>query len=89
MPPSKEVIASLFVGDDTSWGLGTSVDLRSGADPWTAPGRWGWTGGTGTNAYVDPTRETVSVLLTQRAMAGPDDGPEPFWAAVVEAVANR
>ena len=29
-----------------------------------APGRWGWDGGTGTTAHVDPTRGTVGVLLT-------------------------
>jgi CubicO group peptidase (beta-lactamase class C family) len=73
-----------FVDDDTSWGFGTGVDLTV-ARPGMAPGRWGWTGGTGTCAYVDPGRDTVSVLLTQRAMMGPDDGPEPFWAAVAEA----
>ena len=73
-----------FVGASTSWGFGTGVDLEA-ADPGTAPGRWGWTGGTGTCAYVDPSRDAVSVLLTQRAMMGPGDGPEPFWAAVAEA----
>jgi CubicO group peptidase (beta-lactamase class C family) len=73
-----------FVDAGTSWGLGTGVDLEA-TTPGMAPGRWGWTGGTGTCAYVDPSRDTVSVLLTQRAMLGPDDGPEPFWAAVAEA----
>jgi CubicO group peptidase (beta-lactamase class C family) len=76
-----------FVDDDTSWGLGTGVDITA-AGPGMAPGRWGWTGGTGTCAYVDPTRDTVSVLLTQRAMTGPEDGPEPFWAAVAEAATS-
>jgi len=80
--------AAPFVDDDTSWGLGTGIDLTA-ARPGMAPGRWGWTGGTGTCAYVDPVRNTVSVLLTQRAMAGPDDGPEPFWAAVAEAAESR
>jgi CubicO group peptidase (beta-lactamase class C family) len=79
--------AAPFVDDDTSWGLGTGVDLTA-AKPGMAPGRWGWTGGTGTCAYVDPVRDTVSVLLTQRAMTGPDDGPEPFWAAVAEAAGS-
>jgi len=50
-----------------------------------APGRWGWTGGTGTAAYVDPTRDTVSVILTQRAMTGPQDGFGAFAAAVAKA----
>jgi CubicO group peptidase (beta-lactamase class C family) len=76
-----------FVSAGTSWGLGTGVDLEAVA-PGTAPGRWGWTGGTGTCAYVDPVRDTVSVLLTQRAMMGPEDGPEPFWAAVAEAATS-
>jgi CubicO group peptidase (beta-lactamase class C family) len=50
-----------------------------------APGRWGWTGGTGTTAYVDPVRDTVSVLLTQRGLAGPRDGFDDFWTAVAHA----
>lgn len=70
-----------FLGRGTSWGLGTGIDLER-AEPWMAPGRWGWTGGTGTTAYADPVRDVVSVLLTQRAMTGPADGPEPFWTAV-------
>ena len=50
-----------------------------------APRRWGWTGGTGTTAYVDPVRGTVAVLLTQRGMAGPNDGFDDFWTAVAAA----
>jgi CubicO group peptidase (beta-lactamase class C family) len=67
-----------------SWGLATAVDVEAAA-PGMAPGRWGWTGGTGTTAYVDPTRDTVSVLLTQRMMTGPLDGFNDFWAAVAAA----
>jgi CubicO group peptidase (beta-lactamase class C family) len=67
-----------------SWGLGTAVDIQA-AEPWMAPGRWGWTGGTGTSAHVDPSRDTVGVLLTQRAMMGPQDSLDAFWAAVAEA----
>ena len=59
------------------------------AEPWMAPGRWGWDGGTGTTAYVDPTRDTVGVLLTQRAMTGPQDGFDDFWAALAGAAAGR
>ena len=72
------------LGPDVSWAMGTAVDSE---------GRWGWNGGTGTSAYVDPTRGTVGVLLTQRAMTGPLDArrltsgprwplrPEPRGAA--------
>jgi CubicO group peptidase (beta-lactamase class C family) len=70
-----------IVGPGASWGLGTGVDVEA-AEPWMAPGRWGWDGGTGTTAYVDPARGTVGVLLTQRAMTGPQDGFGDFWAAV-------
>jgi CubicO group peptidase (beta-lactamase class C family) len=67
-----------------SWALGTGVDVEA-TQPWMAPGRWGWTGGAGTTAFVDPVRDTVSVLLTQREMTGPQDGFDDFWTAVAEA----
>jgi CubicO group peptidase (beta-lactamase class C family) len=67
-----------------SWGIATSVDIEAAA-PGMAPGRWGWDGGTGTTARVDPTRDTVGVLLTQRAMTSALDGFGDFWAAVAEA----
>ena len=76
--------ASPIIGPGGSWGLGTGVDIAA-AEPGMAPGRWGWTGGTGTAAYVDPTRDTVCVILTQRAMTGPQDGFGAFVAAVAEA----
>lgn len=73
-----------FVDPGASWGLGAAVDLTA-AQPWMAPGRWWWTGGSGTTASVDPARDVVAVLLTQRAMMGPDDGFEAFWTAVADA----
>ncbi len=73
-----------IVGPGGSWGLATGVDVEA-AEPWMAPGRWGWDGGTGTTAYVDPARGTIGVLLTQRAMTGPQDGFGDFWAAVAAA----
>ena len=73
-----------IVGPGASWGLATGVDVEA-AEPGMAPGRWGWNGGTGTTAYVDPTRDTVGVLLTQREMTGAQDGYGDFWAAVAAA----
>ena len=75
-----------IVGPGASWGMGTSVDLTP-AEPWMARGRWGWTGGAGTSAFVDPARDTVAVLLTQREMTGPRDVPGDFWTAVAQAAA--
>jgi CubicO group peptidase (beta-lactamase class C family) len=73
--------ARAIIEPGRSWGLGTAVDIEP-VSPWMARGRWGWEGGTGTTALVDPTRDTVAVLLTQRAMGGPQDGFDEFWAAV-------
>jgi len=63
-----------FLPSFATWGLGTGVIPETGA--------WGWSGGTGTTASADPSRDTVTVLLTQRAMAGPDDGFDDFTDAV-------
>jgi len=84
LTPQQRGSARVFLGPGESWGLATGVDVEA-AEPWQAPGRWGWTGGTGTTAYVDPVRDTVAVLLTQRAMTGPLDGFEDFWTAVAAA----
>jgi CubicO group peptidase (beta-lactamase class C family) len=76
--------AQAFIGPGRSWGLATALDVEP-VSPWMARGRWGWEGGTGTTALVDPTRDTVAVLLTQRAMAGPQDSFDEFWAAAAAA----
>ena len=76
--------AAAFLDEGESWALGTAVDVGE-VRPWQAPGRWGWTGGTGTTAHVDPVRDTVAVLLTQRAMTSPLDAPDAFWTAVAQA----
>lgn len=52
------------------WGFGGSVDV-AGADPWNAPGRYGWIGGSGTAAHIVPSSGTVAVLLTQLEMSDP------------------
>ncbi|MBO1751774.1 serine hydrolase [Actinotalea sp. BY-33] len=74
--------AAPFLEPGCSWGLGVGVDLEAGTGG-RAPGRWGWIGGTGSAAYVDPTRDLVVVLLTGRGLAGPHDRS----AAVLEAAA--
>jgi len=38
-----------------------------------ASGAFGWNGGFGTSWLVDPARDLVVILLTQRMLAGPDD----------------
>ncbi len=53
-----------FFLDGQGWGFGGPVDIDM-LHPWNVPGRYGWVGGTGTAAYVDPQHTTVSVILTQ------------------------
>jgi CubicO group peptidase (beta-lactamase class C family) len=81
----QRAAAQTFLGPGRTWGGNVEVTLDR-ADPWTTPGRFGWTGGTGTTAYADPELDLVAVLLTQRMMAGPHDGPEAFWQAAHDAV---
>jgi CubicO group peptidase (beta-lactamase class C family) len=80
--PELRARAEHIVGPDRSWGLMAAVEV---AGP--SAGRWGWDGGTGTSAWVDPARDLVAVLLTQRLMAGPHDGPDAFWTALGDCVA--
>ena len=62
----------MFFGTHSSWGLGMAVDIGQN-EIYHNPGRFGWTGGFGTTAYVDPAEEMIGILFTQRMM----DSPEP------------
>jgi CubicO group peptidase (beta-lactamase class C family) len=74
--------ARLFL-DGQGWGFGGSVDVDrpTPARPWLVPGRYGWTGGTGTSAYLTPSTGTVAILLTQVGVTSPDPTPlfQDFW----------
>jgi CubicO group peptidase (beta-lactamase class C family) len=70
-----------FLGSGRSWGLQVGVQVEPAA-PWDQPGRWGWDGGTGTTAYVDPARDLVAVLLTQRGAFPGDVFLQGFWQAL-------
>jgi CubicO group peptidase (beta-lactamase class C family) len=64
VPAGNKTPDSFFPGfwDGTGWGFGVGVET-------TGPhrGRYGWSGGQGTNFYVDPDG-TVGILLTQVEM---------------------
>jgi CubicO group peptidase (beta-lactamase class C family) len=85
--PEQRVGAELFFGDFRSWGFVMSVDIRRD-DLSHNPGRFGWDGGTGTTAYVDPAEDMIGILFTQRMM----DSPEPpkvfsdFWTLAYTAL---
>jgi CubicO group peptidase (beta-lactamase class C family) len=75
--------AEMFLGPGRSWGLGCEVVL-SRAQTALPPGAFGWMGGTGTTAYVDPGRRLAGVLFTQRAMSSSQPPPVAvdFWDAI-------
>jgi CubicO group peptidase (beta-lactamase class C family) len=75
--------AGRFLGSGRSWGLGGEVVLERVGTA-VAPGGFGWMGGTGTSAYIDPDRRLAAVLLTQRSMESslPPPFMQRFWAAV-------
>jgi CubicO group peptidase (beta-lactamase class C family) len=82
LTPSQKQGAELFFGHGASWGMGGSVVTRR-TDLFTTPGRYGWDGGYGTSAHLDPTEDLVGILMTQRMM----DSPVPprvfrdFWTS--------
>jgi CubicO group peptidase (beta-lactamase class C family) len=80
LTPEQRAGSEIFFESHSSWGLGIAVDI-SRSEIYHTPGRYGWTGGLGTTAYIDPAEETIGILFTQRMM----DSPEPpkvfsdFW----------
>lgn len=58
--------ASTLFLEGGGWGYGGAV---------TPEGRYGWVGGTGTTAYVDPADGTIGILFTQAQMPGPTPTP--------------
>jgi CubicO group peptidase (beta-lactamase class C family) len=80
LTPEQRSGAEIFFGTFCSWGLGVAVDTRR-KDIFNYPGRFGWTGGFGTTAYIDPANGIIGILFTQRMM----DSPKPpkvfndFW----------
>jgi len=85
--PEQRSGAELFFGSHASWGFGMAVDIAR-RDIFHCPGRFGWTGGFGRIAYVDPVNNLIGILFTQRMM----DSPEPpkhfvdFWTLAYAAM---
>jgi CubicO group peptidase (beta-lactamase class C family) len=64
VPAENKTPDSFFPGfwDGTGWGFGVGIETGG-----SRRGRYGWSGGQGTNFYVDPDG-TVGILLTQVEM---------------------
>ena len=78
---------TIFFGGNSGWGLGFQVFGRRKTFAST-PGRFGWTGGTGTSVYTDPAEELIGILLTQREMTspGPPNVFRDFWTCAYQAI---
>jgi CubicO group peptidase (beta-lactamase class C family) len=70
----------IFLGTHASWGLGMSVDIQRD-EIFHVPGRYGWDGGFGTTARVDPREGMIGILFTQRSMDSPTmpEVYQDFW----------
>jgi CubicO group peptidase (beta-lactamase class C family) len=78
--------AELFFGHGASWGLGGAVVTRR-TDIFATPGRFGWDGGYGTSAHLDPAEDMIGILMTQRMMESPTPPKvfRDFWTAAYQA----
>jgi CubicO group peptidase (beta-lactamase class C family) len=79
--------AELFFGHGASWGLGGAVVTRR-THLWATPGRYGWDGGYGTSAHVDPAEDIAGVLMTTRMMESPQLPAvfDDFWTSAYQAI---
>ncbi|HJT06592.1 MAG TPA: serine hydrolase domain-containing protein [Stellaceae bacterium] len=86
----EQKAASPFVPgfwDGRGWGFGLSV-ITARTELGFNPGRFGWDGGYGTSAYMDPKEDMVAILLSQRLLDSPQ-GPAvyaDFWTSVYQAI---
>jgi CubicO group peptidase (beta-lactamase class C family) len=84
---SQKQGSEMFFGHGASWGMGGAVVTRR-TDIFATPGRFGWDGGYGTSAHLDPAERMIGILMTQRMM----DSPMPprvfrdFWTSAYQAV---
>jgi CubicO group peptidase (beta-lactamase class C family) len=86
LTPEQKKGAELFFGHGASWGMGGAVVTRR-TDIFTTPGRFGWDGGYGTSAHLDPAEDMVGVLMTQRMMESPTPPKvfRDFWTSAYQA----
>jgi len=87
LTPAQKQGTELFFGDSASWGLGGAVITRR-TDLWATPGRYGWDGGYGSSAHLDPAEDMAGILMTTRMM----EAPQPprvftdFWTSAYQSI---
>ena len=85
LSPAQREGTELLLGDSTSWGWEVGI-VTSGTRPGASAGAYGWTGGTGTSAFVDPAFDLLGTVFTQRMMAGPQDDFDYFMHPIAESL---
>jgi CubicO group peptidase (beta-lactamase class C family) len=89
LTPEQKAASPFFPGfwDRRGWGFGLSVITRR-HDLADVPGRYGWDGGYGTSAYMDPKEDMVAVLMTQRVWDSPGTPAVylDFWTSAYQAI---
>jgi CubicO group peptidase (beta-lactamase class C family) len=87
LTPEQRAGADIFFGTHSSWGLGMAVDIRRD-EIFHTPGRFGWAGGFGTIAYIDPAEDLIGILFTQRLVDSPEPGKlfTDFWTLAYGAI---
>jgi len=87
LQPSQRQGSELFLGRHSSWGLGFAVGIRR-TELFQRPGRFGWDGGLGLSAYVDPAQDLVGILFTQRLVTSPEPPKvyTDFWTQAYSAL---
>ena len=80
LTPAQREAGAVFL-EGQGWGFGGAV---------AANGRYGWVGGSGTTAHMDPASGTAAILLTQVPIGGPAATPLmlDFWRAAGIATAD-
>jgi CubicO group peptidase (beta-lactamase class C family) len=87
LTPAQKEGTELFFGNSASWGLGGAVITRR-TDLWATPGRYGWDGGYGSSAHLDPAEDMAGILMTTRMM----EAPQPprvftdFWTSAYQSI---
>jgi CubicO group peptidase (beta-lactamase class C family) len=87
--PEQKAASPFFPGfwESRGWGFGLSV-VTARRELAGNPGRFGWDGGYGTSAYMDPREDFVAILMTQLLWDSPAGPPvhRDFWTAVYQAI---
>ncbi|MGF1648566.1 MAG: serine hydrolase domain-containing protein [Kineosporiaceae bacterium] len=70
-----------ILDDGVSWGRHCAVVVGDRV-PGRRPGSFGWDGGTGTSAWVDPSRDLAVAVLTGRGVEGDVDAWSQLWRTI-------